>query len=428
MIESGFAIILSTPLPTLLVFFWYFFIFELPRYTFPTLAVAAQALSPQRFSAVPAHLPVSVLVVGMSEPEGLRRTICSLREQTREPTFEQTRRPLQVVVVEDGAHSPMSKIAKDFQRRGLIDQYLSTGLRGGKAAALNLGFQHCKHELLIVLDIDSSLDCDAIEKILARLCSDPNIGAVAGNLGVRNPAESVWTRFQSLEYLTSISLARQFLAMFGLLTIVSGAFGAFRRSAIEHVGVWDVGPGDDSNLTLKLRRAGWRIDFEPHAWCLTDAPVSYAGLYRQRLRWNRSLIRNRWRKFSNVFDPQSANFSWRDVLASGNQLFFNFILTISYVVYLVYLIATFGSAAWAFFIGIHLLMLITDIVRFVIAGRLIGRPGVWRLTPYVLGWSLFQGLVMRFNRLHAYLSELLFRNSYRDSFYPQKVRDQQEQF
>lgn len=230
MIEAGFDLITRSSPAALLVFFWYFFILELPRYTLSTVAVAIGSLRARHLPALPRNIPVSVLVVGMSEPEGLRRTIRSLQEQTHQN--------LQIVVVEDGGDSAMSLLAKRYHSEGVIAHYIATGIRGGKAAALNLGFSRCLHEHLVVLDIDSSLDRDAIEWILRRLRADPEVGAVSGNLGVRNPGDSPWAAFQALEYLSGISMGRQFLAMFNLLTIVSGAFGAFRRSAIEHVGGW----------------------------------------------------------------------------------------------------------------------------------------------------------------------------------------------
>lgn len=157
-------------------------------------------------------------------------------------------------------------------------------------------------------------------------------------------------------------------------------------------------------------------------------PVSWSALHRQRLRWNRSLIRNRWRKFRNVFNPLRENFTWRDVIASANALWFNFILSVSYLIYLAYIFSTFGTAAWAFFVAIHVLMFIADLVTFVIGWQLVGRPDTGRLLIYLPGWTIFQGLIMRVNRIQAYFSELLFRRSYQDSFYPSKVRQQQEQF
>lgn len=399
--------------------FWYFFIFEFPRYVLSTLAVSIKALFDRPVLA-PAEARVSILLVGLSDPEGLELTIGSLREQTL--------RIADIVVVEDGASDDMARSAARLQRDGHISTYIATGIRGGKASALNLGLGYCRHEIIVSADIDTSFDRDAISLIVGRLLSDPQLGAVSGNIGVRNQNASIWTGFQAVEYLSNISLGRQFLAMMGLLTIVSGAFGAFRRRAITDVGGWEVGPGDDSNLTTKIRRAGWQIGFEPAAWALTDVPETLRALWIQRLRWNRSLIRNRWRKFRSVFNPWVENFRLSDAVSAANQLWFNFLQTVFYIVYVAHLAATYGKWMFGIMFSMHIIMLFCDLLEFVQGCLLVPRAGNWRNWPYAVGGSFYTGFFMRFNRIQAYAGELLFRRSYQDSFYPQKVRDQQDQF
>ena len=72
-----------------------------------------------------------------------------------------------------------------LKREGLIDVFLSTGIRGGKSAAANLGLAYCTGDIVVIGDIDTSFDRNAIAEI-ARPFADPRIGAVCGNLlGVR---------------------------------------------------------------------------------------------------------------------------------------------------------------------------------------------------------------------------------------------------
>ena len=93
----------------------------------------------------------------------------------------------------------------------------------------------CRGEIVVILDIDTTLDRDALE-MLVPYFSDPRVGGVGGDLGVRNGGASVVTRCQQIEYLIAISLGRRIGDLLGLLTIVSGAFGAFRRCAVLGVG------------------------------------------------------------------------------------------------------------------------------------------------------------------------------------------------
>ncbi|WP_217160900.1 glycosyltransferase family 2 protein [Thiocystis violascens] len=372
------------------------------------------------YPRTPATTPASVLMVGHNETKGLVRSVRSLHEQTH--------RNLQIVVVDDGSTEPMTELALRLQQQGLVDTVVSAGIRGGKAAALNLGLRYCRHDIIVVADIDTSFDRDAVEHLLRPLVHDPSIGAVGGNIAVRNPRASLLTRFQSLEYFSNISLGRQFTSMFGILAIVSGAFGAYRRRGLETVGGWDVGPGDDSNVTTKIRRAGWRIIFEPQAWALTDVPVTDRALDNQRLRWNRSLIRNRWRKFRSVFNPFQHNFSTADMVAAINLLWFHLVLTFAWVGYITYLVLNHGADALVLLIALHALVIFFDYFEFAVAMLFVPRPGMWRLLAYVPGMTFYVAYYMRINRLRAYLSELVLRRSYTDPFYPSKVRDAQDQF
>lgn len=418
--SDGLEFLFSLDFVGALAVFWFFFIFELPRYIFSTIAVGWRAAFEPELPLTDPGLPVSVLLVGHNEGDVLENAVSALHEQTH--------RNLQIVVVDDGSADDMAQVGRRLKAAGRIDRFVSTGIRGGKAAALNLGFRFCENELLVVLDVDTSLDRDAIARLVAPLLASPACGAVSGNLGVRNPDRSLLTRFQAIEYISSISLGRQFNSMFNLLMIVSGAFGAFRRSAIVEVGGWDVGPGDDSNLTAKLRRAGWSIDFAPDAWALTDVPVTHSAYVRQRLRWNRSLIRNRLRKFVVVFDPTQDNFSPRDVLASLNVLWFQVALTFAYVFYIANLFIDYGGTAGILLVAVHTLGIAGDLLEITIAMIFVRRLPVVRLVPYVFGFTIFVSYYDRTIRLLAYVSELIFRHSYDDGFYPTKVRQAQDQF
>lgn len=65
----------------------------------------------------------------------------------------------------------------------------STQLRAGKAAAINLAVKSATGDILVNVDCDCTLDRFAFETI-RKPFSNPRIGAVAGNIVVRNPRVS----------------------------------------------------------------------------------------------------------------------------------------------------------------------------------------------------------------------------------------------
>jgi cellulose synthase/poly-beta-1,6-N-acetylglucosamine synthase-like glycosyltransferase len=201
--------------------------------------------------------------------------------------------------------------------------------------------------------------------------------------------------------------------------MVSGAFGAFRRSAIESVGGQDVEVGEDADLTMKLRRAGWRIQFAPEARALTNVPETVPALIAQRLRWDRGIVTIWLRKYRAVFHPFQATFRAQDVLASLDVLVFQFLLPLAFPVYLVWLWWHFGAFAITLVAATLVGYLILDLVA-VVAAAAVRAERPLGLAVYLPLYSLLQ-LLLRFVRLVAILQELIFRASYRDPYVPARV-------
>ena len=66
---------------------------------------------------------------------------------------------------------------------------------------------------------------------------------------------------------------------------VPGAAGAYRRAALDAVGGFDGATvAEDTDLTLAIVDAGWRVGFAPEAIADTAAPATVESLWRQRSR------------------------------------------------------------------------------------------------------------------------------------------------
>jgi hypothetical protein len=71
------------------------------------------------------------------------------------------------------------------------------------------------------------------------------------------------TKWQALEYITAQNLERRALARLNAMTVVPGAVGAWRLSAIESVGGYpDDTLAEDQDLTIAIQRAGWRVHYD----------------------------------------------------------------------------------------------------------------------------------------------------------------------
>ena len=306
----------------------------------------------------------------------------------------------------------------------MIDLFLRNGTRGGKASAANLALRFSKGEYIVHLDADCSFDRDAIENILVPFFLDPKIGAVGGNVKVRNYADSLCTRLQAIEYLKTISVGRVVTSTLGIYKIISGAFGAFKKEATDRIGGWDIGPGLDGDITVKLRKSGYRIYFEHKAVCLTNAPSKFKVLAKQRLRWSKSIVRFRLRKHNDVFIPQG-HFNWSTFFALFENVFYNVGLNFAWWIYFIDLIFNYWESLM-FVIPMNVTLYIVVGFCQMYSAYLLSERGKEELSlwPYVPFMTLYTGLFLRIVRTRAYFQEFFLRKSYDDAWNPVKSSDQ----
>lgn len=128
-----------------------------------------------------------------------------------------------------------------------------------------------------------------------------SVAAVAGNVKVGNRT-NILTRWQAIEYITSQNLDRRAYAFLNAVTVVPGAIGAWRRSAVQKLGGY-MGDtmAEDMDLTWRLRRHGWRIDVDGQAVAFTEAPDNLRAFAKQRFRWSYGTLQCLWKHRDALF-------------------------------------------------------------------------------------------------------------------------------
>lgn len=393
---------------------WFTVLFDVPRYALGFLALTIRrALTSSEHRLFLDQVKVSVLLAGHNEAAGIEPCVRTLLEQTRVPD--------EIIVVSDGSTDAMPKRIVELERAGLITSAHILDLRGGKPAATNLAARFATGDILINIDCDSAVDRYAIEEILKPFL-DPEVGAVSGNIQVRNGEASFATAMQAIEYRLSILLGKQVHDMFDQVVCVSGAFGAFRREAYDALGGMMAGPGEDLEMTLALRKRGYKIRFAPDAVCMTDVPPTLKGLFRQRMRWERDSVRLRYRRHRDTLAPLGRGFRLGEAIHQIEFLVFHVLAAAVFPFYLAWILLEFGSFGLQALLAVQVALAGLDAVALICAYP----PREWpRLKRVLLFWpvyGLFQGYVMRMVRLFAYVQEWSVYASQDDSYAPAKVR------
>jgi len=203
---------------------------------------------------------------------------------------------LHIVVVDDGSQDRTAEVAAAAYAQEIAVGRLQilTKRNEGKAAALNYALARTHEEIFVGIDADTVIATDAISKLIPHF-ENPRIGAIAGNAKVGNRL-NVWTRWQALEYVTSQNFERRALDLFHVITVVPGAIGAWRTSAVKAAGGYPLNTvAEDADLTMSLLEHGFKVDYEDRALAYTEAPDNAKGLMRQRFRWSFGTLQAVWK-------------------------------------------------------------------------------------------------------------------------------------
>jgi len=243
----------------------------------------------QRPVAAPGYNPrVAVLIPAFNEESVIVRTIRSV--------LNSDYKNLHVVVIDDGSKDRTAQVAAAAYAQEIAAGRLQvlTKRNEGKAAALNYALARIDDEIFVGIDADTVIAADAISKLVVHF-QDLSVGAIAGNAKVGNRL-NLWTRWQALEYITSQNFERRALDLFHVVTVVPGAIGAWRTSAVKAAGGYPLNTvAEDADLTMNLLEQGLKVDYEDRSLAYTEAPIGARGLMRQRFRWSFGTLQAVWK-------------------------------------------------------------------------------------------------------------------------------------
>lgn len=327
---------------------------------------------------------VSVIVPMFNEEMVI---LATLRE-----ILNQTYRNFEVILVDDGSTDTTVDII--LEEYGLMD--MGTGhdgerlwrgevngitvvlwakTNGGKASALNAGYDKASHmsKWILSVDGDTILDRKAIRTLIHY--RDPKADAVASMVGIangndmsngapKNPKlpKKFWERVQWMEYNRSYVLLRNSLKDKNCVSVIPGACSFISADMVDKTGGYKENHlGEDMDHTLAIHENGGHIQFMDKVLSWTEAPDNVKDLGTQRVRW----FRGAWQSYTQhrklVFDRYNKAFGlfllpfiWlADVFGAWIELL-GWILAI-YTIVTTSWDLTFFLILWSVIVGIHYL-------------------------------------------------------------------------
>lgn len=231
----------------------------------------------------PVTEPVTIIVPAFNEATTIGPAVRSLALSAH-PGVE-------VIVLDDASTDGTGKAVQDLH---LGNVRVIRTPAGGKAAGLNTGIAFAHHDLIVMVDADTVVEPDAVHRLVQPF-ADPHVGAVSGNVKVGN-RRGLLGKWQHIEYVVGFNLDRRLYDTLGCISTIPGALGGFRRQALLDAGGLKVDTlAEDTDLTIAIQRAGWRVVFEQSARAWTEAPTDLRQLWQQRYRWSFGTMQALWK-------------------------------------------------------------------------------------------------------------------------------------
>jgi poly-beta-1,6-N-acetyl-D-glucosamine synthase len=240
---------------------------------------------------------VSIIIPTHNEEASIETRIDNLYSQNY------PKQNYEIIVVDSGSSDSTKLIVQrlielnkesDLPRLSLV----SEAQRNGKGSAINAGKSHAKGDIILVTDANCVFNLDALKE-LAPHFKNPQVGAVGGRYVVLNPdnALTLSTKFyRDLEHVLRTGESALCSAV-----LFDGEMNAWRKGLVD---IDPTMPTEDFEMCIKMRKKGYKIDYEPEATVYEAAPTTLQEQVKQRKKNGVGTIKSILHNFTYLMVPK----------------------------------------------------------------------------------------------------------------------------
>lgn len=226
---------------------------------------------------------VTIVVPAYNEENNIVDTLDSINK------LDYPKDKVEVLVVNDGStDSTKAKVEKFIKNKTNFTLINQKNL--GKATALNKALKRAKGEIYIVLDADSVVKSNALQRLIPYF-DDSNVALALPLMKAKQP-NNLLQKLQFREYLINIFL-KKLLGYLDCIHVAPGPFSVYRKSVLDKLGGFDENNiTEDLEMALRLQKYNYKIMQDMEAEVYTQTPSSLKAYFKQRSRWNKGGIIN----------------------------------------------------------------------------------------------------------------------------------------
>lgn len=203
---------------------------------------------------------VAIVIPTLNEERFISRCLNSIITQTF--NFEK----MDVMIIDGGSIDKTKNIVAEYQKTYQNIRFLENKKKI-QSVAFNIGVRNSSAPYIIRLDAHAEYDSQYIALCLVNLKKDNTRGNVGGKCNILPFNNSIWAQTNAILNHSRFGIGG---AAFRVSTIAhntdSVPFGAFPRKVIDIVGGMreDLPRGEDNEYNSRIRKAGYKIFFDPN--------------------------------------------------------------------------------------------------------------------------------------------------------------------
>jgi glycosyltransferase involved in cell wall biosynthesis len=180
----------------------------------------------------------------------------------------------------------------------------------GKSKALNFGLAHIDEDIVVRIDADTLVAPSVLEAVVPWFW-DRCVGGVGGCPLPKRGGPRWLYGLRLIELYLAIAFFRVVQSALDGTTVIPGSIAAYRRSLVAELGGFGEGfNGEDSDLTMRIGRLGYRIVTDAGVVVRTECPATLGELREQRQRWARGRFHMAGRNLSTISMRQGIRGLW----------------------------------------------------------------------------------------------------------------------
>lgn len=223
-------------------------------------------------------MTVSIGIPAYNEEKTISQLLLAILKQPTNGFFLE-----EVVVNTSGSKDDTEAEVQAVTRIDSRVELISTGMRSGKASALNDILQSIKSDLVLFLDADVVLGKSSIMNLITPFLQNAKVGVCSGNtMPPKYLKQKGFFEFASLFVRELHHELCSYLMSKGLAPKVNGTFYAFRRDIVNTLPSLVV--SDDEYVSWQAQKKGYKIVYVPNALVFTRDPHSFRRFIKWQMR------------------------------------------------------------------------------------------------------------------------------------------------